>query len=78
MGEIGSYCRDRFNAVIISTEQQAADDVFDLLNDNARYQAMRNNAILTWKDKALYRECVIQACEALVQAKSNKAKVRAD
>lgn len=66
VGEIGSYCIDGKNAVMVKADQQAVDDVMTILEDEARYKILRNNAIATWADCLLYRDSVLAACEALV------------
>jgi glycosyltransferase involved in cell wall biosynthesis len=66
VGEIASYCRDGDNAVIVRSEEKAVDEVVELLVSNERYQALRANAIATWKDRPLYRESFLAACAAVV------------
>lgn len=66
VGEIGNYCTEGKNALMVETDQQAVDDVLCLLDDDARYKILRANAIATWADCLLYRDSVLAACEALV------------
>ena len=68
VGEIGSYCRHGENAVIVTSDEKAVEDIMDLLHANDHYQVMRSNAIATWKDRPLYRESVLKACGELLQA----------
>ena len=68
VGEIGSYCRDGGNAVIVESDKKAIDDVLDLLKDNDRYQVLRANAIATWQDRPLYRDSVLMACQTVTRA----------
>jgi glycosyltransferase involved in cell wall biosynthesis len=67
VGEISSYCSHGVNALIVKSDRQAVEDVRDLLSSNENYQSMRLNAIATWKDRPLYVESVLQACEALLK-----------
>jgi glycosyltransferase involved in cell wall biosynthesis len=66
VGEIGAYCKQGMNAVIVESDQKAAEDILDLLNANDRYQLLRVNAIATWKDKPLYHESILVACKAAI------------
>lgn len=66
VGEIGSYCQHGENAVIVGSDQKAVEATLHLLNNNDSYQTMRANAIATWEGRPLYRESILQACEALV------------
>lgn len=67
VGEIGAYCRSRHNAVLVDTDQQAVNDVLELLDSNDRYEALRNNSIATWRDHPLYRDSVLDACRSLLE-----------
>jgi glycosyltransferase involved in cell wall biosynthesis len=67
VGEIGSYCRDGGNAVVVNNDERAVADVLHLLTDPAAYGTLRQQAIEEWLDKPLYRESVLAACEALTQ-----------
>ncbi len=66
VGEISSYCSHGVNALIVKSDRQAVEDVRDLLSSNEKYQCMRLNAIEAWKDRPLYADSVLQACEALL------------
>lgn len=66
VGEIASYCKHRTNAVIVRSDEEVVDEIIELLLSNERYQALRTNAIATWKDQPLYRESFLAACESLV------------
>jgi len=65
VGEIGAYCRDGYNAVLVKSDEQAIEDIEQLLNSDDRYQTLRANAIATWKDFPLYRDSMLSACEEL-------------
>jgi glycosyltransferase involved in cell wall biosynthesis len=66
VGEIGTYCQNNFNAVVVESDQKAVKDVINLLQSNGNYLRLRTNAIATWQDKPLYRDSVLDACKNLV------------
>ncbi|MDA3834424.1 MAG: glycosyltransferase family 4 protein [Spirochaetales bacterium] len=66
VGEISSYCRHGENAIIVRSDEKAIQDVDDLLASNERYQVLRVNAIATWKDRPLYRDSFLAACESVL------------
>lgn len=77
VGEIASYSEDGRNAVIVESDDKAVEDILSLLGSNERYQALRTSAIQTWKDKPLYRESVLEACQMLIKGDlSLKKRVR--
>lgn len=63
VGEIGKYARNGENAVVVTDDDSAVADVLDLLKDKQRYQNMRQQAINTWKNKPLYKDSVLAACQ---------------
>jgi len=65
VGEISSYCKNGFNAVVVATEKQSVNSVLTLLDDNNQYQEMRRNAIATWIDKPIYKDSILMACNDL-------------
>lgn len=65
-GEIPSYCIDKFNSLIVKSEQEVIKNLKELLNNNNQYQEARHNSIATWKDTILYAESVLMACEKLL------------
>lgn len=67
-GEIGTYCNDGENAIIIKDDQVAVEKIEILLNDIMAFENYRNNAIATWANKKLYVESLI---ENLVEVKKN-------
>lgn len=69
VGEIGRYCRDGDNAILIQDEDKAIEDIFSLLEGDQKYQSVRSRSIATWNDKPLYRESVLQACESVLAIK---------
>ena len=66
VGEIASYCRHGFNAVVISSENQSIKAILTLLEDNNHYQEMRRHSIATWLDKPIYKDSILMACNSLV------------
>lgn len=67
VGEIGTYCVDGYNAILVDDDEDAVQSVLDLLNDPARYRKMAKNASQTWQDKPLYRDDVLAACQHLLE-----------
>lgn len=67
VGEIGSYCRDGENAVLVESDEKAAETVLRLLEDPQAYERLRRNAIQTWQGKPIYRDVVIAACTELLR-----------
>lgn len=71
VGEVGAYCRAGHNAVIVDdarTPASAVAEVLRLLGNPAAYQALRHNAIETWRGKPLYGEAVMTECRRLMGA----------
>ncbi len=66
VGEIGTYCNDGDNAVLVNDDEYAVQSVLRLLNDPTRYQQMAKNASQTWQDKPLYRDDVLSSCQHLL------------
>lgn len=71
VGEIGRYCVDGKNALCLpvaadeAADAAAAGRVLALLDDPARYAALRAAAIATWEGRRLYRDSVMDAARAL-------------
>jgi glycosyltransferase involved in cell wall biosynthesis len=59
VGEVGSYCNDQYNSILVDEVEQAVTDITHLLNDAAAFATLRRNAILTWQGKPLYRDAMI-------------------
>jgi len=68
VGEICSYCRQGENAVLVESDYLAIETILLLLDCDAKYQAMRRNAIATWNNKPRYSESVLHACEEILAA----------
>jgi len=62
VGEISHYAQHGENAVVVKDDATAVADVLSLLEDDARYQAMRQGAVATWVDQPLYKDSVLAAC----------------
>ena len=68
VGQVGSYCRDRHNSVIVDVDEEAARRVVELIRQPEAYAALRQNAIATWTDHPLYRDAVAAHCARLLSA----------
>jgi glycosyltransferase involved in cell wall biosynthesis len=62
VGQIGEYCKQGINSVVVSSESQAVESIFDLLADDVKYQTLKTNAITTWNNKPIYRDSFLSAC----------------
>lgn len=65
-GEIGSYCQDDVNAILVRSDAEAAARVVELLRNPSAYQQMADAAASTWEDRPLYRDDVLAACLRLL------------
>lgn len=70
VGEIGRYCRHGQNAVLVTEDGATVAEVLDLLDDDARFQTIRANAMATWLETPLYKDDVLQACRDLLHRDS--------
>ncbi|CAM5444121.1 hypothetical protein TMEC54S_03282 [Thauera mechernichensis] len=70
VGEIGRYCQDGENAVLVSEDEEAARQAVALIADAETFQRMASAAVQTWQAKRLYREDVMDACQELVAERS--------
>lgn len=68
VGEIRAYCRDGENAIVVGDVGAAAADVLRVLDDPARWRALRRQALETWRGAPLYRDAVAAACRRLSPA----------
>jgi len=66
VGEIGSYCSHGENAIVVEADQQAVEDILNILDDDSLYGELRARAISTWTDTMLYRDSVLAACNAII------------
>lgn len=73
VGEIRNYCRDGENGVLIRSEDQAANDVLNLLQAPDRYNALRRSAAEAWTARMLYRDSMLAACREALHLVSGNA-----
>lgn len=66
VGEIGNYCQHGENSLLVNTDQCVIDEILAVLCNQKKYSELRENAIATWAEQALYSESVLQACGALL------------
>jgi glycosyltransferase involved in cell wall biosynthesis len=66
VGEIARYCEDGVNAVMVRSVDETAARLHEILGSDANYQALRDRAIETWRDKPTYAESVLGRCEGLL------------
>ena len=66
VGEIGRYCRDGENAIVVHAGGDAVADVLALLADPPAWFRVRESALGTWKGHPLYREGFTDACRSLL------------
>ena len=67
VGESARYCRDGYNAIVVRDDAEAVAAVLQLLDNVERFQTLRTNAMAIWRDKALYKDDVIQACHEVLK-----------
>lgn len=67
VGEIGRYCLDGINAILVDRNEHAAHAVLTLLDDPALYAAMSHAARAKWEDQPLYAEDFRVACDRLLE-----------
>lgn len=65
-GEIGRYCQDGVNAVVVSEDESAVRRVLALIEDTEAFKQMASAAVATWQAKRLYRDDVMEACGKLL------------
>ena len=66
VGEIGRYCRDAENAILVRDDAHTVKLVSVLLHQPATYQRMSRAASATWQAQPLYRDDVVAACTRLL------------
>ncbi|SFN31727.1 glycosyltransferase family 4 protein [Dokdonella immobilis] len=66
VGEIGRYCLDNENAVIVDSDERTATSILRLLDEPAAYAELRRKAVHYWHGRPIYREAVIAECLRLV------------
>lgn len=75
-GEIGRYCRDGENAVLVGEDEEAAGRVLRLIDDAAEYRQLSRSAVESWQAQALYREDVMKACGDVLKKKVTRSRSR--
>jgi glycosyltransferase involved in cell wall biosynthesis len=68
VGEIGSYCADGQNSVIVTDNQWAISNTLNLLANPGEFKRLSKNASARWNNHALYRDDVLTACEDLLNS----------
>ena len=66
VGEIGRYCQDSVNAILISDDSDAVEKVMSVIKQAALYQSMARAAVSSWHKRPLYRNDVLGACAHLI------------
>ena len=66
VGEIVHYARHGENGVVVTDDAAVVADVLALLEDDARYQLMRKQAIATWAEQMLYKDSVLDGCREIL------------
>lgn len=70
VGEIGRYCVDGDNAVLVGdSDAAAAGRVLALIADRDAYDALRGRALEAWRDTPLYRDSVLAAARSVVASR---------
>lgn len=67
VGEIGRYCRDSVNAILIIDDLDAVERVISVFKQEALYQSMARAAVSTWQEHPLYRNDILAACARLIK-----------
>ncbi len=64
-GEIPSYCRSGFNAVICTDTELAISEVLGLIVDRSKYNFLSGNAVQRWVNIPSYSDDFVLACDDL-------------
>ena len=73
VGEIGNYCRDGENALVIQTDEAIVEKILAVLGDDAHYQILSARAVATWSGHPLYAESVLEACADILLKNIDKS-----
>lgn len=68
VGEIGNYCRNGINSIVVVDEAETERRIESLLRSPEEYRDMSVSAIATWQDRRLYRDDVLSACKDILKA----------
>jgi glycosyltransferase involved in cell wall biosynthesis len=66
VGEVGVYCKNGFNSILIDYDEQAAEDIIAVIGSARIFERLRANAIDTWSDKLTYGESIAASCQRVV------------
>jgi len=66
VGEIAQYAQHGNNSIVVCDDSEAVKDVIALIEDDERYQTVRQRAIAVWSDHPLYRDSVLAACSSVL------------
>lgn len=66
VGEIGSYCKDQSNAILVSDDDKALLDIQHILTSQEAYDSLRAAAMYTWSNKPIYKDSVLDACRRVL------------
>lgn len=72
VGEIVHYARHGENTLVVSDDSSVVVDLLELLENDARYQSMREFAVAAWADKPLYQDSVLEACYEVLRPTMSK------
>lgn len=67
VGEIGRYCQDSHNAIVVTDDSDAVKRVLELLDQPTLHQRLSRAAFSTWQAQPLYRDDVMAACAQLLK-----------
>jgi len=66
VGEVGVYCRDGVNAIVIDRDELAVAAIIAAIEAPEAFARLRANAIATWSGKRTYRDDVLGNCARLL------------
>ncbi|MEY2702308.1 MAG: hypothetical protein RLY43_941 [Bacteroidota bacterium] len=69
VGEIGFYCKDGINSLIINELHDAVSKIMQVITDSNEYEKIRYSAFETWKDTPRYKDDILIACQSLIDKK---------
>jgi glycosyltransferase involved in cell wall biosynthesis len=67
VGEIGRYCQDSVNAILVIDDLDAVERVTSVFKQETRYRSMARAAVSTWQEQPLYRNDILAACDRLIK-----------
>ena len=66
VGEVGTYCTDNVNSVIVKNDEQTLTAIAAILNNPYKAKAMAQAAVDTWVDVPLYRDDFLRLARGLL------------